>query len=108
VTGHGIERGKADPARVEIGESGWLVCALLWVIAGASAISPLTIAARSGRLLLELMLLVQLIEAAYVAVSSGTTATLSDFAAGCRPKEVCMSYGRRRKGYRRITLSPAT
>lgn len=63
-----MDRTRADPTHIEIGENGWFVCGLLWVVAGALAIVPLAIAARLGRLLLELMLLVHSIEAGYVAV----------------------------------------
>lgn len=54
--------------RIEIAESGWLICALLWVVAGTLSIAPSSIAARLGRLLFELMLLVHAIEAGYVTV----------------------------------------
>lgn len=64
----GVDRSSADPIRLEIGESGWLVCGLLWVVAGALAIAPWTIVAQLGRSLLELMLLVHTIEAGYVTV----------------------------------------
>jgi hypothetical protein len=63
-----IDGRRADPAPVKIGENGWLVCGLLWVAAGALTIAPLTIAARVGRSLLELMLLVHTIEAVYTTV----------------------------------------
>jgi hypothetical protein len=63
-----INGGRADPTPVKIGENGWLVCGLLWVVAGALTIGLLTIAARLGRSLLELMLLVHTIEAGYTMV----------------------------------------
>jgi hypothetical protein len=63
-----IDGRRAEPTPVKIGENGWLVCGLLWVVAGALTIAPLTIAARLGRSLLELMLLVHTIEAGYTTV----------------------------------------
>lgn len=63
-----IDGRRADSTPVKIGENGWLVCGLLWVVAGALTIAPLTIAARLGRSFLELMLLVQTIEAGYTTV----------------------------------------
>jgi hypothetical protein len=65
-------RRKADPPQIEIGESAWLVCGLLWVVAGALAIIPLTVAAWLGRLILELMLLVHIFEAGYVTIRART------------------------------------
>jgi len=62
------ERRKADSAPARIAENGWIVCGLLWVVAGALTVAPFTIAARLGRLLLELMLLVHTIEAGYTTV----------------------------------------
>jgi 4-hydroxybenzoate polyprenyltransferase len=63
-----IDGRRADSTPVKIGENSWLVCGLLWVVAGALTIAPLTIAARLGRSLLELMLLVHTIEAGYTTV----------------------------------------
>jgi hypothetical protein len=63
-----IDGRRADPTPVKSGENGWLVCGLLWVVAGALTIAPLTIAARLGRSLLELMLLVHTIETGYTTV----------------------------------------
>jgi hypothetical protein len=59
---------KADSAPANIAESGWIICGLLWVVAGALTVAPLTIAARLGRLLLELMLVVHIIETGYTMV----------------------------------------
>jgi len=59
---------RTDPTAVKIGENGWLVCGLLWVVAGALTIAPVTLAARLGRSLLELMLLIHTIEAGYATV----------------------------------------
>ena len=63
-----IDGRRVDPIPVKISENGWLVCGLLWVVAGALTIAPLTIAARLGRSLLELMLLVHTIEDGYTTV----------------------------------------
>jgi hypothetical protein len=51
---------------IEIAERDWLICGLLWMAIGTLAVSPLSIAARAGRVLIALALCVHTTEAAYV------------------------------------------
>lgn len=63
-----IDGRTADPTRLRSAKTAGSSAGLLWVVAGALTIAPLSIAPRLGRLLLELMLLVHTIEAGYKTV----------------------------------------
>jgi len=54
--------------QIEIQERDWLICGLLWVGVGTLALGPFGVAARVGRGLFALMLIVHTIEAFYTAI----------------------------------------
>lgn len=54
--------------QIEIAERDWLICGLLWVGVGTLALGPFGFAARVGRGLFALMLIVYTIEALYTAI----------------------------------------
>lgn len=57
---------------IEIAERDRLICGLLWIAIGTLAVSPLSIAARAGRVLFALALCVHTTEAAYVSFRAWT------------------------------------
>ena len=65
-----MRRGKALATRepIEIAERDWLICGLLWVGVGTLALGPFGVAARVGRGLFTVMLIVHTIEALYAAI----------------------------------------
>ncbi len=57
--------------QIEIAERDWLACGLLWVVVATLALGPFGLAARVGRGLFVLMLIVHTTEALYMSIRAG-------------------------------------